>query len=230
MLHHVHRGRPNRKSPPAILLRESYREGGDFKRAPCNLSDWPRALIEGLRGVLKGGTVIPLGGDPAPSAQPAPRPRRRRVRRRPQGRARPCAWPRRRSLSRPHPCPDPRSVPRSASKLATARALKPDTAASIGELLGLGMVGRRSSTALDWLLEHQPAIEATLARRHLTTARWCFTMSHPATWKGAAARSASVATAATARRARCRSSTACSAPRTAARLRSRCSRATPATR
>ncbi|MGH7072320.1 MAG: hypothetical protein ACREFO_20235, partial [Acetobacteraceae bacterium] len=48
-------------SPPAILilLRESYREDGKVrKRILCNLSDWPAATIEGLRGVLKGGTVI----------------------------------------------------------------------------------------------------------------------------------------------------------------------------
>src|SRR5438067_8962672 len=50
---------PNRNSPPAILLRESYREHGRVrKRTLCNLSDWPAAHIEGLRGVLKGGTVI----------------------------------------------------------------------------------------------------------------------------------------------------------------------------
>jgi hypothetical protein len=50
---------PNRNSPPAILLRESYREAGKVrKRTLCNLSDWQPAHIEGLRGVLKGGTVI----------------------------------------------------------------------------------------------------------------------------------------------------------------------------
>jgi hypothetical protein len=50
---------PNRNSPPAILLRESYRQDGTVrKRTLCNLSDWPTAHIEGLRGVLKGGTVI----------------------------------------------------------------------------------------------------------------------------------------------------------------------------
>ena len=50
---------PNRNSPPAILLRESYRENGKVrKRTLCNLSDWPTAHVEGLRGVLKGGTVI----------------------------------------------------------------------------------------------------------------------------------------------------------------------------
>jgi hypothetical protein len=49
----------NRNSPPAVLLRESYREGGKVrKRTLCNLSDWAPPHIEGLRGVLKGGTVI----------------------------------------------------------------------------------------------------------------------------------------------------------------------------
>jgi hypothetical protein len=49
----------NRNSPPAILPRESYRENGKVrKRTLCNLSDWPIAHSEGLRGVLKGGIVI----------------------------------------------------------------------------------------------------------------------------------------------------------------------------
>ena len=55
---------PNRNSPPAILLRESYRhEGKVRKRTLCNLSDWSPAHVEGLRGVLKGGTVIPAEQD-----------------------------------------------------------------------------------------------------------------------------------------------------------------------
>jgi hypothetical protein len=55
----------NPNSPPAILLRESYRRGGQVcKRTLCNLSHWPTAHIEGLRGVLKGGTVIPAGDRP----------------------------------------------------------------------------------------------------------------------------------------------------------------------
>src|ERR1700738_1392559 len=38
---------PNRNSPPAILLRESYRQGDKFKRRTlANLSDWPAAKIE----------------------------------------------------------------------------------------------------------------------------------------------------------------------------------------
>jgi hypothetical protein len=50
---------PNRNSPPAVLLRETYRQNGKIcKRTLCNLSHWPPAHVEGLRGVLKGGTVI----------------------------------------------------------------------------------------------------------------------------------------------------------------------------
>jgi len=51
---------PNRDSPPAILLRESYREGGKVKkRTLLNLSDWPQDRIAGFKMLLKGGTVIP---------------------------------------------------------------------------------------------------------------------------------------------------------------------------
>ncbi len=60
---------PNRNSPPAILLRESYREGGKVrKRTLCNLSDWPTAHIEGLRGVLKSLPLRKRGAAP-----PSPR-------------------------------------------------------------------------------------------------------------------------------------------------------------
>ena len=55
---------PNRASPPAILLRESWREDGKIhKRTLLNLSTWDPAHVEGLRAVLKGGTVIPPGQD-----------------------------------------------------------------------------------------------------------------------------------------------------------------------
>jgi hypothetical protein len=44
---------PNRDSPPAVLLRESYREGGKVKnRTLANLSKWPPAKVEALRAVL----------------------------------------------------------------------------------------------------------------------------------------------------------------------------------
>ena len=50
---------PNRNSPPAILLRESYREAGKVrKRTLANLSQWPSKIVEGLRALLKGGHVV----------------------------------------------------------------------------------------------------------------------------------------------------------------------------
>ncbi|MEW6524816.1 MAG: IS1634 family transposase, partial [Bacillota bacterium] len=46
---------PNRNSPPAILLRESVREGNKIrKRTLANLSKWPPEKVEALRRVLKG--------------------------------------------------------------------------------------------------------------------------------------------------------------------------------
>src|ERR1700737_789282 len=46
---------PNRGSPPAILLRESYREAGKTKnRTLANLSGWPAERIEQFRAVLRG--------------------------------------------------------------------------------------------------------------------------------------------------------------------------------
>ena len=55
---HVHRHHPNRKLPPAVLLRESYREGGRVKkRTLANLSKLPQALIAGIAALLDGGMV-----------------------------------------------------------------------------------------------------------------------------------------------------------------------------
>ena len=49
---------PNRNSPPAILLRESYREGAKVKnRTLANLSHWPAHKIEALRAALRGDTA-----------------------------------------------------------------------------------------------------------------------------------------------------------------------------
>src|SRR5271155_488619 len=52
---------PNRTSPPAILLRESYRDeaGKAQKRTLANLSKLPASLIAGLKGLLKGGVAMP---------------------------------------------------------------------------------------------------------------------------------------------------------------------------
>jgi hypothetical protein len=46
---------PNRDSPPAILLRESFRQGGHVrKRTLANLSHWHPARIQALRRALRG--------------------------------------------------------------------------------------------------------------------------------------------------------------------------------
>src|ERR1700735_1447085 len=52
---------PNRTSPPAILLRESYRDeaGKAQKRTLANLSKLPAPLIADLKGLLKGGVAMP---------------------------------------------------------------------------------------------------------------------------------------------------------------------------
>jgi hypothetical protein len=49
---------PNRSSRPAILLRESYRDGARVKnRTLANLSDWPPEQVESLRMTLGLGEV-----------------------------------------------------------------------------------------------------------------------------------------------------------------------------
>jgi transposase len=163
---------PNRNSPPAILLRESYREGGKVcKRTLCNLSDWPTAYIEGLRGVLKGGTVIPAEREAFTVIRSLPHGHVMAT----LGTARKIGLDRLLGSSGDR-CRDlilaliVSRILDPASKLAAARALSPATAASsLGEVLGLGEVDEDELyAALDWLLERQPAIEATLARRHLT--------------------------------------------------------------
>ena len=54
---------PNRGSPPAILLRESFRDNGRVgKRTLANLSAWPTALVEGFRTLLKGGVAVAADG------------------------------------------------------------------------------------------------------------------------------------------------------------------------
>ncbi|HEX2681417.1 MAG TPA: hypothetical protein VHQ03_09005 [Candidatus Dormibacteraeota bacterium] len=49
---------PNRTSPPAILLRESYRDGARVKnRTLANLSAWAPERVEALRQILRGQPV-----------------------------------------------------------------------------------------------------------------------------------------------------------------------------
>lgn len=50
---------PNRHSPPAVLLRESFRENGTVrKRTLANLTNWPPPLVEHLRVLLRGGVAV----------------------------------------------------------------------------------------------------------------------------------------------------------------------------
>ena len=165
---------PNRNSPPAILLRESYRVDGKVKkRTLLNLTDWPPDLVEGFRALLKGGTALPPGQDAIVIKRSLPHGHVAAV----------LGMLRKIGLDRllgpvgnaPNRCRDlvvAMIVARliaPLSKLATAKALDPITAASsLGEVLGLGPVDEDELyTALDWLLERQPQVEAALARRHL---------------------------------------------------------------
>jgi len=162
---------PNRSSPPAILLRESYRVGRQVKSRPlANLSAWPPAQIEALRTVLRGAPV----GAPLAEAFTI-------VRTRPHGQVAAVLGTLRRlgidrllgaQRSRPRALGVAMLVARilqPRSKLATARALGAETlASSLGEVLGVAEATADDLyAARDWLLPRQARIEAALARRHL---------------------------------------------------------------
>ena len=164
---------PNRNSPPAILLRESFRLNGKVNnRTLANLSLWPPAQVEALRAVLKGATSV---GSPLPQAFDI-------VRSRPHGHvAAVLGTLHRLQLDRlfdSHPSRPldlvvamiVARVLEPASKLATSRALHPDTlTSSLGELLHLDSTTTEDELyqAMDWLLPQQTRIEQALAKRHL---------------------------------------------------------------
>jgi hypothetical protein len=163
---------PNRGSPPAVLLRESYREAGKVKnRTLANLSAWPDAKVDALSRVLKGqpppaadldeafeitrslphghvaavlGTVRQLGLDELIDPVPS----------------------RHRDLVMAMAVAQ---VIAPGSKLAIARGLRDATAASsLGEVLGLGSCDEDDLyAAMDWLAARQDTIEDALAARHL---------------------------------------------------------------
>jgi transposase len=161
---------PNRNSPPAILLRQSSRQGNKIvKRTLANLSDWPADQLDRLRRVLKGeplvspaqalqierslphghvaaslGTLRRLGLEPALASTGSPQ------------RDLACAMIVARILA-------------PASKLATARGLAHQTAtSSLGAVLELDRVDEdQLYDAMDWLLARQTRIEDKLAQRHL---------------------------------------------------------------
>lgn len=162
---------PNRGSPPAILLRESYREGGKVKnRTLANLSHWPEHKVDKLQRALKDmpaardlgeafeitrslphghvaavlGTVRRLGVEQLLDATPS----------------------RKRDLVTAMLVAQ---VIDPGSKLATARGLRAETAtSSLGQLLGVsGCDEDDLYAAMDWALERKDAIESALAARHL---------------------------------------------------------------
>jgi len=162
---------PNRTSPPAILLREGYRENGKVvKRTLANLSHWDPQLVEHFRVLLKGGVAVESASSVVSIERALPHGHVAAV----LGAARGSGS----SLwfgSAPkelQPLLQAMLVARvlePASKLATHRSLRDETAtSSLGRVLGVG----QSSVddlyrALDWLHEAQPLIERRLARAHL---------------------------------------------------------------
>ncbi len=164
---------PNRSSPPAVLLRESFRENGKVhNRTLANISHWPPERVAALREVLKGATMTSVGSA-ADSFQI--------VRSLPHGHVAAVLGALRQlkldailgsESSRAHKLVVAMIAARildPASKLATARALHPDTlTSSLSANLGLeGVSEDELYRAMDWLLERQSAIEAALAKTHL---------------------------------------------------------------
>jgi hypothetical protein len=163
---------PNRGSPPAILLRESYREAGKVKnRTLANLSAWPEAKVDALARVLK--------GQPPPAAdldgafeitRSLPHGHVAAV----LGTARQLGLD---DLIDPVPSRHRDLVTAMAvaqviapdSKLAIARGLRDQTAAtSLGEVLGLGSCDEDDLyAAMDYLHARQEQIQDALAARHL---------------------------------------------------------------
>jgi hypothetical protein len=161
---------PNRSSPPAILLRESYREGGRVKtRTLANLSNWTGAKVEALKRVLRGERLLvpadrfeieralPHGHVAAVLGQVRQLGLDRLLPRRPE------------RLGKLALALIVARVIEPAAKLSTARQLSEATAShSLGAVLGLGEVDEDELyRALDVLGAAQPAIERALARWHL---------------------------------------------------------------
>jgi hypothetical protein len=162
---------PNRNSPPAILLRESFREGNTVrKRTLANLSKWPPELVEGFQTLLRGGTAIEQLHDAFDI-----------VRSRPHGHVA-AVLGTLRHLGLERILDSNPSLQRHLvvamivarlldppSKLATARGLNAETLAhTLGEELGLqAATADDLYNAMDWLLERQGHLEQQLAARHL---------------------------------------------------------------
>jgi len=161
----------NRNSPPAVLLRESYREDGKVrKRTLANLSCLSGDVIEGLKVLLRGGIAVASAAEVFSVERSLPHGHVAAV----LGSARGCgAWTWFGSAPKElQPLLLAMLTARviaPASKLATHRMLHDDTAStSLGRVLGVGQCDADDLyRALDWLHEAQPTIERRLARQHL---------------------------------------------------------------
>ena len=159
---------PNRTSPPAILLREGYREGGKAKnRTLANLSKLPPEAIDVLRRVLKGHKLVSTDelfeivedGSPSHGHVEAVMIAMQRL-----GFAG--------LVSSRKSCQRDLVVAMVAarilnpqSKLATTRWWGGTT---LPDILGVGNAGEDELyEAMDWLLERQDDIEKKLAKRHM---------------------------------------------------------------
>jgi len=163
---------PNRHSPPATLLRESFRENGKVhNRTLANLSRWSPEKIEALRQVLKGDCQGVAALESALDI----------TRSLPHGHvAAVLATFRHLQLDTILDAKTSRlreaalaliaaRILEPSSKLATSRSLRAETCHhTLGEELQLGAVNEDDLyAAMDWLVARQVSIEATLARRHL---------------------------------------------------------------
>ena len=159
---------PNRSSPPAILLREGYREDGKVKtRTLANLSKLPGEAIAVLRQVLQGKTMVPADelfeiiedGSRTHGHVEAVLIAMRRLDFPGLIHSRPS---RQRDLVMAMVAA---RILKPQSKLATTRWWSNTT---LPEMLGLDQVDEDELyEAMDWLLERQPQIEKKLAARHL---------------------------------------------------------------
>jgi hypothetical protein len=163
---------PNRGSPPAVLLRESYREEGKVKsRTLANLSRWPEHKVEKLQRALKG---LPATGDLSEAFEI--------TRSLPHGHVAAVLGSARRlgieELIQATPSRQRDLVTAMliaqvidpGSKLAFARGLRSATAtSSLGQVLELTCCDEDDLyAAMDWLLARKDEIENALAARYLS--------------------------------------------------------------
>ncbi|MGO9612830.1 MAG: IS1634 family transposase [Dissulfurispiraceae bacterium] len=164
---------PNRNSSPAVLLRESYREGKRIrKRTIANLTQLPAHVIEGIKALLKGGSVT---GQPLEKSFEI-------ARSLPHGHVVAVLQTMRTigldSIIEPEQTRQRDLVVAMitarildpGSKLATVRGLSPETAtSSLHDVLGIGRTDEDELySAMDWLLERQQRIQKALAGRHMS--------------------------------------------------------------